>query len=49
MIGAMPHEQWLRGRLATYVTRIHDINVSASLNRSPLAEIEGMPFDMMIE
>lgn len=49
IIGAMPHEQWLRGRLATYVTRIHDINVSASLNRSPLAEIEGMPFDMMIE
>lgn len=49
VIGDMPHEQWLRGRLSTYITRIHDINASASLNRSPLADIEGMPFDMMIE
>lgn len=48
VIGDMPHEKWLRGRLQNYVTRLHNINPSADLNRSPLAEVEGMPFDMMI-
>lgn len=49
VIGDIPHEKWLRGRLQTYISRLHDINPSADLNRSPLAEIEGMPFDMMID
>lgn len=48
VIGDMPHEKWLRGRLQSYVTRLYDINPSADLNRSPLAEVNGMPFDMMI-
>lgn len=49
VIGEIPHEKWLRGRLQTYLARLHDINPSADLNRSPLAEIKDMPFDMMID
>ncbi len=48
VIGEMPHEQWLRGRLQSYLSNIYDVNPVADLNRSPLAEIEGMPFDMML-
>lgn len=48
VIGEMPHEQWLRGRLGTYISQIYDINPSADLNRSPLSQIEDMPFDMML-
>lgn len=48
VIGDMPHEDWLRGRLETYLSRVHTINPNADLNRSPLAQIEGMPFDMML-
>ncbi len=49
VIGDMPHEEWLRGRLGNYLSRVHDINPNADLNRSPLAQIEGMPFDMMLD
>lgn len=48
VIGSMPHEQWLRGRLATYLSNIYDINPNADLNRSLLAQVEGLPFDMML-
>lgn len=48
VIGDMPHEEWLRGRLGAYLSRVHDINPNADLNRSPLAQIEGMPFDLML-
>lgn len=48
IVGGTPHKEWLLTRLKSYVSRVHEINPSASLNRSPLAEIEGMPFDLMV-
>ncbi|MBO5233880.1 MAG: DUF3822 family protein [Prevotella sp.] len=48
IIGDMPHRDWLMNRLATYITRVHTVNPVADLNRSPLSQIKGMPFDMML-
>lgn len=48
VIGDMPHCEWLMNRLSTYLTRVHTINPVADLNRSPLAQIKDIPFDMML-
>lgn len=48
IIGEMPHQEWLMSRLNSYIARVHKVNPRADLNRSPLAEIPGMPFDMML-
>ena len=48
LIGDMPHRDWLMNRIATYITRTHTVNPVADLNRSPLANIKGMPYDMML-
>ncbi|MBQ0074545.1 MAG: DUF3822 family protein [Prevotella sp.] len=48
VIGDMPHKDWLMERLKAYLSRVHEIDPKASLNRSPLAEIESMPFDLMV-
>lgn len=48
VIGDTAHKDWLITRLKSYISRVHEINPSASLNRSPLADIEGIPFDLML-
>ncbi len=48
IVGDLPHSDWLTGRLAMYIERQHIINPVVDLNRSPMAQIKGMPFDMMI-
>lgn len=48
VVGDMPHKEWLMERLKSYLKNVHTIIPSASLNRSPLSQIDGMPFDMML-
>lgn len=48
VIGDVPHKDWLMSRLEAYLKNVHIVNPSVALNRSALAEIEGMPFDMML-
>lgn len=48
VIGDVPHKDWLMNRLRTYLKNVHVVNPSAALNRSALAEIENMPFDLML-
>lgn len=48
IVGDLTPDAWLVSRLKTYVARVYFINPSASLNRSPLADIKGMPFDLML-
>lgn len=48
IVGDMTPDAWLTSRLKTYVAHVYFINPSASLNRSPLASIQGMPFDLML-
>lgn len=48
VLGEMPDKEWLAQRLKAYIANVNVISPSASLNRSALSQIEGMPFDMMV-
>ena len=48
LVGDVTSDSWIVSRLKTYVAHVYLINPSANLNRSPLADIPGMPFDMML-
>lgn len=48
VLGEMPDKEWLAQRLKVYIANVNMISPSASLNRSALSQIEGMPFDMMV-
>lgn len=45
--GDVGQRQWLTERLAKYITKVHIIDPNIDLNRSPLASIKDMPYDMM--
>lgn len=47
LLGDMPEQQWLENELKSYLMRVYSINPSKDFNRSPIAQIKGMPYDVM--
>lgn len=48
LVGDLPGEASLQDNLKKYVRRVYVINPYSDFNRSPIAQTEGMPYDMMV-
>ena len=47
LVGDIPEHQWLESELKAYVARVYTVNPSSDFNRSPIAQMKGMPYDLM--
>ncbi len=47
LVGSIAQQEWLVDELRRYVKRVYVINPAGDFNRSAVARIEGMPYDMM--
>ena len=47
LVGEIPEAEELQNELRHYLKRAYMINPSADFNRSPVTQIEGMPYDLM--
>ena len=47
IVGDIPEREWMLAELKRYLQRAYIINPSGDFNRSPVAEIKGMPYDLM--
>lgn len=47
LLGNIPDGEWLVRNLRIYLSKVLTINPSAAFNRSPITEIEGIPFDLL--
>ena len=43
----MPEQQWLETELKGYIKNVYFINPVTDFNRSPIAQIPSLPYDMM--
>lgn len=48
IVGNIDNREWLLNKLKTYLRRVYNIHPSSELNRSPVSQIEGLDFDMML-
>ena len=47
LVGDIPERDWMLDELKRYLKRAYCINPSGDFNRSPIAQIKGMPYDLM--
>ena len=47
LVGDIPERDWMLDELKRYLQRAYCINPSGDFNRSPIAQIKGMPYDLM--
>ena len=47
LLGSIPDQEWLLYNSRLYIRRVLTVNPSAEFNRSPIAEIKGIPFDLL--
>lgn len=47
MVGDLPDMQWLENELKEYLKKVYTVNPSTDFNRSPIAQMKDMPYDMM--
>lgn len=47
LVGSIPEQEWFLGELKKYIQKAYVINPSADFNRSPVAQITRMPYDLM--
>ena len=47
LVGDIPERYWILAELKRYLQRAYIINPSGDFNRSPVAQIKGMPYDLM--
>ena len=47
LVGDIPERDWIMDELKVYLHRAYCINPSGDFNRSPIAQIKGMPYDLM--
>ena len=47
MVGELPDRQWLEDELKEYLKKVYTVNPSTDFNRSPIAQMKDMPYDMM--
>lgn len=47
IVGDIPEREWMMEELKRYLQRAYCINPSGDFNRSPIAQIKGMPYDLM--
>jgi hypothetical protein len=48
VMGGVPEQDWLLEELKKYVQKVYLVNPVADLNRAPVTEIKGMPYDLQI-
>lgn len=48
IIGECVHGDWLLTKLKQFLRRVYTVNPVADLNRSPISQIEGLEYDMML-
>ena len=48
LVGDISDRDWIINKLRAYLRRVYMINPSSELNRLPVAQIEGVDFDMML-
>ena len=46
-VGEVPEQQWLETELKGYIKNVYFINPVTDFNRSPIAQIPSLPYDMM--
>lgn len=47
LVGDIPERDWMLDELKRYLQRAYCINPIGDFNRSPIAQIKGMPYDLM--
>lgn len=47
--GDIPDRQWLTGQLGRFIRRVYIINPASDFNRSPIAQVPHMPYDLMTQ
>ena len=47
LVGDIPEQEWLENELKGYIAKVYTIKPSSDFNRSPIAQIKSMPYDMM--